>query len=115
MILVNTYEEFTNAIQKNWQNVSEKYSSYSYGGRDYSPYTTIKGGMWMGTKDTEPTVMVNMRQAREVNKMMNFYNIMAGGVGISSSYYEFASTRIPELYDLKPMIFIVYFGLIMAW
>lgn len=112
MILVDTYEEFSNAVRQNWHNVSASYSGFQNG---VSPYTTLRGGMWMGSKDTKPTVMVNVRQSNMVNQIMNLFTVMASGVGISSSYYEFASTKIPELYDLKAMIFIIYFGLIMAW
>ena len=112
MILVDTYEEFSNAVRQNWHNVSASYSGFQNG---VSPYTTLRGGLWMGSKDTKPTVMVNVRQSNMVNQIMNLFTVMASGVGISSSYYEFASTKIPELYDLKAMIFIIYFGIIMAW
>lgn len=114
MILVNTYEEFSNAVRQNWKNVSLINSRYS-GGQDYSPYASISGGFWMGSKDSAPTVMINIRQPNLAARIMNFYTVMASGVGISSSYYSFASTRIPSLIDLKAMIFIVYFGLIMSW
>jgi ATP-binding cassette subfamily A (ABC1) protein 3 len=114
MILVDTYEEFSNAVRQNWKNISIQNSAYS-SSEQYSPYASINGGFWMGSKDSEPTVMVNIRQPRLVSRMMNFYTVMASGVGISSSYYAFATTRIPSLIDLKPMIFIVYFGLIMSW
>lgn len=111
MLLVDTWEEFSNAVRQNWRNQSSRYNAF----RDYSPYTTLSGGLWMGSDTSEPTVMVNILQGYQANQMMNFYTIMASGVGISSAFYEFASTRIPLLYDLKALIFIIYYGLIMAW
>jgi len=111
MLLVDTYEEFANAVRQNWQNQSSKYSTY----QDYSPYTRLSGGFWMGSESSKPTVMVNIRQGYLANQIFNFYTIMASGVGISSAYYEFASTNIPTLYDTKALIFIIYYGLIMAW
>jgi ATP-binding cassette subfamily A (ABC1) protein 3 len=47
--------------------------------------------------------------------MLNFYNNLVGGVGISASYDEFAVTVIPDLIDISPLMFIIYYGLIMAW
>lgn len=113
MLLVNTYEEFTNAVRENWKNLSAM--NNIPGGIQYSAYATLSGGFWMGSEDSEPTVMINVRNSMKTNQIMNFYTIMASGVGISSSYYEFASTRIPDLFDLKAMIFTIYFGLIMSW
>jgi len=69
----------------------------------------------MGSNNSEPTVMVNVRRPSAVNQIMNLYTIMASGVGISSSYYGFATTAIPALLDFKALIFIVYYGLIMSW
>lgn len=112
MILVDTYEEFSNAVRENWKNQSTR---YNVGATNYSPWTTLAGGFWMGSDTSKPTVMVNIRQPDAVNQMMNFYTNMAGGVGISSSYYGFATTSIPALMDFKAIIFIVYYGLIMAW
>jgi hypothetical protein len=47
--------------------------------------------------------------------MLNFYNNLIGGVGISAAYYEFAVTVIPDLIDVSSLMFIIYYGLIMAW
>jgi hypothetical protein len=69
----------------------------------------------MGDSTSKPAVMVNIRSPMKVNQIMNFYTVMSSGVGVSSSYYEFASTKIPNLMELKAFIFIVYYGLIMAW
>lgn len=69
----------------------------------------------MGDDASKPTVMINIGQTFKANKIMNFYSVMAGGVGISASFYEFASTQIPELKNLKAIIFVIYYGLIMAW
>ncbi|KAH6642349.1 hypothetical protein C7974DRAFT_99830 [Boeremia exigua] len=111
MILVDTYEEFSNAVRQNWKNQSAK---YNVGISDYSPWSTLTGGFWMGSNDSEPSVLVNIRRPDAANQMMNFYSVMASGIGISSSYYEFATTNIPVLIDFNALIFIVYYGLIMA-
>ncbi|KAJ8113658.1 hypothetical protein OPT61_g4255 [Boeremia exigua] len=111
LILVDTYEEFSNAVRENWQNQSAK---YNVGVEDYSPWTTLSGGIWMGSDTSKPTIMVNIRRPELVSQMMNFHTVMASGVGISSSYYGFATTKIPELIDYNALIFIVYYGLIMA-
>ncbi|KAF1926840.1 P-loop containing nucleoside triphosphate hydrolase protein [Didymella exigua CBS 183.55] len=111
MLLVDTYEEFSNAVRQNWKNQTALFGSRF---DHFSPFTTLAGGIWMGSDTSKPTVMVNIRQGPLVNQMMNFYTVMASGVGISSSYYEFASTRIPVTYDMKALIFIVYYGLVMA-
>lgn len=87
-------------------------------GRDdiiYVPATTLYGGLWMGDESSKPTVMVNVLQPNKVHEIMNFYTVMAGGVGISSSFFEFATTQLPPLTDFKALIFIIYYGLIMAW
>lgn len=111
MLLVDTYEDFSNAVRQDWKNQSSKYNTNF----DYSPWTTLYGGFWMGSDTSKPTVMVNINHGYKVNQMMNFYTVMTSGVGISSSYYEFASTKIPNLFDAKALIFIAYYGLIMAW
>ena len=80
-----------------------------------STVTTLSGGLWMGDDTSKPTVMVNIRQPTKVNQIMNFYTVMAGGIGISTSFYEFATTQIPELKNLKVMMFVIIYGLIMAW
>jgi ATP-binding cassette subfamily A (ABC1) protein 3 len=112
MLLVNTYDEFRNSIRVNWDNMTSRYASQ---GINYSPYTTIKGGIWMGDGSSKPTVLVNGVQTDSSNQMMNLFNIMKSGVGISGSYYSFAGTKIPSLIDFKPLTFIVYYGLIMCW
>ena len=114
MILVNTYEEFSNAVRQDWKNASLRASRYS-SGQKYSPFASISGGFWMGSNDSAPTVMVNIRQPNLAARIMNFYTVMASGVGISSSYYGFAVTKLQKLIELKAMIFIVYYGLIMSW
>jgi ATP-binding cassette subfamily A (ABC1) protein 3 len=108
-VFVNTYDEFQAAIRNNWKAVGALSSRYD------SAYTTIRGGVWMGDEKSSPTVLVNVRTTQSSNQMLNMYNILTSGVGISSSYYSFATTKIPSLVDIKPLMFIIYYGLIMAW
>lgn len=112
MILVNTYEEFRNSIRDNWKNASARYASQSM---EYAPYTNIKGGIWMGDRSSKPTILVNARTTASPNQILNWFNVMSSGVGVSASYYEFAETKIPSLIDIQPLMFIIYYGLIMAW
>jgi ATP-binding cassette subfamily A (ABC1) protein 3 len=118
MIIVNTYDEFRNSIQASWKNSSIRAASEGYSvsyGSDYAPYTTIKGGIWMGDSFSKPAVLVNARTASSPSQILNWFDVMSSGVGISGSYYEFAGTKIPSLIDIKPLMFIIYYGLIMAW
>jgi len=116
LLLVDTYEQFENAVQNNRKEIAEINSGYSsYGYRDYSPATTLKGGVWMGDANSKPTVMVNTHRADLSSQMLNMFNVMRSGVGISASYYSFAKTDIPNLVNIKPFLFIIYYGLIMAW
>ncbi|KAF2024589.1 P-loop containing nucleoside triphosphate hydrolase protein [Setomelanomma holmii] len=109
LLLVNTYDEFHEAVRNNWK---AQAAQYTYD--DYQPYTTIDGGVWMGDEKSEPTVLVNARRVDSSNHMLNMFNVMRSGVPISASYYSFAQTKIPSLIDTKPLMFIIYYGLIMA-
>jgi ATP-binding cassette subfamily A (ABC1) protein 3 len=111
-LLVNTYDEFRNSINNNWKAVSEYYGQSGY---QSSAFATLKGGVWMGDDTSKPTVLVRAQNVGSPNQMLNMLNVMTGGVKISASYYSFASTKIPELIDIKPLMFIIYYGLIMAW
>ncbi|KAF2825651.1 P-loop containing nucleoside triphosphate hydrolase protein [Ophiobolus disseminans] len=113
-ILVNTYDEFRSAIHNNWAALAKKRIQSSALEDDYSPSTSLKGGVWMGDDKSGPTVLVNARRVDSSNQMLNIYNIMKSGVPMSGSYYSFASTTIPQLIDFKPLMFIIYYGLIMA-
>ncbi|KAH8716914.1 hypothetical protein GQ44DRAFT_829766 [Phaeosphaeriaceae sp. PMI808] len=111
MLLVNTYDEFRETIRNNWKALAEGYTEDI---RDYSPFTTIDGGIWMGDEKTRPTLLVNARRVDSSNQILNIYNIMANRVPIAASYYPFARTTIPSLIDIKPLMFIIYYGLIMS-
>jgi ATP-binding cassette subfamily A (ABC1) protein 3 len=115
LLLVNTYDEFRSAVQGNWRAWAALYSQHGSSQSSYTPPTTIEGGIWMGDEGSSPTILVNMGSTRSSNQMLNMYNILTSGVGISASYYSFATTKIPSLIDVKPLMFIIYYGLIMAW
>jgi ATP-binding cassette subfamily A (ABC1) protein 3 len=112
LLLVNTYDEFRYAINNNWKAVAEYYSGSTY---STAVVTTLNGGVWMGDDSSKPTVLVRAQSVNSPNQMLNVLNVMKSGVKISASYYSFASTKIPELIDLNPLMFIIYYGLIMAW
>ncbi|KAI4950383.1 hypothetical protein J4E91_004265 [Alternaria rosae] len=111
LLIVDTYEEFAQAVQNDWKELVAR-PRYSFGGG--FPITEIRGGIWMGDSSTSPTIMGDISGGAAMQQMLNFYNVMAGGVGISSSYNEFASTVIPSLIASDPTMFIIYYGLIMA-
>lgn len=111
-MLVDTYDEFSHAVNENWKNMTAKYGE---GIADYTPYTTLSGGLWLGDDTSKPTVLVNIGAPYKVTELMNFYTVMSSGIGISSSFFPFASTKIPNLTDMKALIFVIYYGLIMAW
>jgi ATP-binding cassette subfamily A (ABC1) protein 3 len=112
LLIVDTYEEFAQAVQNNWKELVAHPRYSSDGG---FPITEIRGGIWMGDSSTNPTIMGDISGGAAMQEMLNFYNVMAGGVGISSSYNEFASTVIPTLIASEPLGFIIYYGLIMTW
>ena len=112
MRLVDTYSEFQDAIQYDWRRQAARYGSRF---SDYSPYTMVAGGVWMGDETSKPTVLVNAMNVLSPSQMMNMYNVINSGVPISSSYYSFAKTKIPSLIDTKPLMFIIYYGLILSW
>jgi ATP-binding cassette subfamily A (ABC1) protein 3 len=114
LLLVNTFDEFRNSIQNNWKAVQERDSRSSYYS-GYQPYATLQGGVWMGDDTSKPTVLVNGQMINSPLQMLNMFNVMTSNVGISASYYSFASTQIPSMIDIKPLSFIIYYGLIMAW
>jgi ATP-binding cassette subfamily A (ABC1) protein 3 len=111
LLLVDTYTEFRNAINDNWKDMAEYFSGVS----TPTVFTTLKGGVWMGDDNSKPTVLVKAQSVNSPNQMLNVFNVMKSGVKISGSYYSFASTSIPALVDMKPLMFIIYYGLIMAW
>lgn len=111
MLLVNTYDEFSHAVQNNWKAQAERYALED----SFSPYSTLKGGIWLGDKDSTPTIMANARQIDYFGEITNFANLMYSGTPISMAYDNFASTTIPSLIDFTPLMFIVYYGLIMCW
>jgi ATP-binding cassette subfamily A (ABC1) protein 3 len=112
LILVDTYEEFSQMIQSDWKNQSAMpYYKYS----DVVPFTRIRGGVWMGDGASKPTILGKIGDSSAILAVQNLYNNMAGGVGISASYFAFAVTRIPDLIDFLPLTFVIYYGLIMAW
>jgi ATP-binding cassette subfamily A (ABC1) protein 3 len=112
LVLVDTYDQFRASVQDNWDAVDKMYGD---DGWESSPYTTLKGGVWMGDKTSKPTLLVRVQNPDSSVQMMNMLNVMGSGVRISASYYSFAATKIPALIEVKSLMFIIYFGLIMAW
>ncbi|ORY15442.1 hypothetical protein BCR34DRAFT_477845 [Clohesyomyces aquaticus] len=94
-ILVDTYEEFSTFLQKNRSAYFG--SSYAY--------------IWVGDK---PTIAFNAGEAAEALKSNNLLSNWLSNVPISAGYSQFPSTTMPSVYNLKPLMFMIYYGLIMA-
>ncbi|KAF1844873.1 P-loop containing nucleoside triphosphate hydrolase protein [Cucurbitaria berberidis CBS 394.84] len=109
LLLVNTYDEFSHAVQNNWKVQAAK-STY----KGYSPFTSLRGGIWLGDDNSAPTLLANLRQIKQFSQLTNFLDIMVGGVPISMAYDTFALTAIPDLFNFRALMVIIYFGLIMC-
>lgn len=105
-IVVNTFEEFQ-------QNVKDQQSRNNDRTTYYSEYSSVStdGGAWLADP---PTVLFNVQNARSGLYMQNVLDNMLSGVPISSAYDSFPYTRIPDVFDIRPLEFMLYFGLIMA-
>ncbi len=109
--MVNTYEEFTQAIQTS-QNLIEKLLP-----AEVAAYlgTTLQGGFWVGDATSKPTILGNIDEVYDFTQMINVLDILTTGVRIASSYSNFPPTFLPDLIDFVALPFIIYFGLIMCW
>ncbi|KAF2006147.1 P-loop containing nucleoside triphosphate hydrolase protein [Amniculicola lignicola CBS 123094] len=92
---VDTYDEFKQYIE------------------DHHASWGVAGGVWLGDN---PTIAYNGQVVwlRSPMLMQNFINNIITGVSIDVGFADFATTEIPALFDLKPLIFMIYYGLIMA-
>ncbi|PVH98722.1 P-loop containing nucleoside triphosphate hydrolase protein [Periconia macrospinosa] len=102
--IVESVDEIVELLKKQ-QTTSGGYG-YGYGSR------SVEGGIWLG--DDNPTVYTLVTGAGYTQQMMNFFNNLASGVPISSYYQKFADQTIPAFLDYKPLIFLLYYGLILA-
>ncbi|KAJ4289655.1 hypothetical protein N0V90_010984 [Kalmusia sp. IMI 367209] len=114
LVMVNTYDEFVKKIkisQDAYTNVfGNVRSDVSY--TDYQD-VQVNGGLWMGTGD-EAIVAANVQAADDMVNMLNFLDNMITGVPISTGYSEFATQTTPDIFLYEPLMFIIYYGLIMA-
>jgi ATP-binding cassette subfamily A (ABC1) protein 3 len=72
----------------------------------------LAGGLWLGD-DNAPVVFSSAR-AVVATRMLNLLNNILSGVGISASYDEFDEQVLPTTFDVKAVLFVIYYGLIMA-
>jgi ABC-type multidrug transport system ATPase subunit len=107
LTVVDTFEEFSQYIKRE----QEKTVDDSYGG-SYS-YVSTDGGAWLADP---PTIMFNVQRnwGHGDLLMQNFLNIALSGVPISAAHSSFPETDLPDTYDFKAILFLVYYGLIMA-
>jgi ATP-binding cassette subfamily A (ABC1) protein 3 len=84
--------------------------------KDTVPYSesaaNLTGGLWLGD-DNAPVVFSSAR-AVIATRMLNLLNNILSGVGISASYDEFDEQVLPTTFDVKAVLFVIYYGLIMA-
>lgn len=112
LVMVNTYEDFVSKIKL--------YQDYNSAGFDYGSLPSnfsyrdimVDGGLWMG--DDGAIVAANVESPREVVIMLNFLDNIVTGVPIAAGYSYFPTETPPPIYNFRPLIFIVYYGLIMA-
>jgi ATP-binding cassette subfamily A (ABC1) protein 3 len=101
LVLVNTLDEFTKVIE-GLQTLPSEYGYYG---------TWNSGGIWVGDK---PAVVYNGQTGDSSIQMQNFLNVVMSGVPISTAYSRFPTVDIPEIFNFKPLLFILYYGLISA-
>lgn len=114
LVMVNTYDEFVQKI-KLLQVVNS--GSYYGTGPDHISYedyerAQISGGLWMG--DEIPIVAADGQSIEGTSSMLSFLDNLITGVPISTGYIGFASQVFPDIYSANPLMFVVYYGLIMA-
>lgn len=102
LIMVNSLEELTDKIKES-QKASDGYSYFT---------NRFDGGLWLA--DGEQTVVVPVQQANSASQMLNFFNVMLSGVNISSGYSQFGDQQMPDVFEYKPLLFMIYYGLILA-
>ncbi|KAF2688847.1 P-loop containing nucleoside triphosphate hydrolase protein [Lentithecium fluviatile CBS 122367] len=100
--IMNSYEEMLRNISE-----SQMMSTFAM---DAAYYTT--GGLWL-EDENEPVVVVSSR-ADQAMEVMNLLNNMVSDVNISTGYSQFGDQTMPEIYDFKPILFMIYYGLILA-
>jgi ATP-binding cassette subfamily A (ABC1) protein 3 len=100
--VINSYDEMLKNISD-----SQK-STVSY----LQSAASINGGLWLGDDD-EPVIFINVL-ANQASNMLNLLTNIVSGVDISTGYYQFGQQQMPPVYDVKPMLFMSYYGLIMA-
>jgi ATP-binding cassette subfamily A (ABC1) protein 3 len=100
LVLVDTLDQFTKYIN-GLQTMSSELSYNAW----------FEGGVWMGDK---PAVVYNAQTQDAGIAMQNFFNVVKTGVPISTAYESLPSAFIPQVIDFKPLLFILYYGLISA-
>ncbi|KAF2660232.1 P-loop containing nucleoside triphosphate hydrolase protein [Lophiostoma macrostomum CBS 122681] len=93
--VVDTFDYFSQSVRQ-WQEIGS---------------SDVLGGIWLG--DT-PTVLYHVESPWYGLYMQNILNVALSNVPIAAEYSTFPSTSMPRVYDLKVLMFMIYFGLIMA-
>lgn len=115
LVMVNTYDDFVKKIQ-----AYQDYQSGTYLSSSSSRYSSgisykdvsIDGGLWMG--DDGPIAASSVQSTGDPSIMLNFLTNLITGVPIAAGFSPFPTEAQPSIYDYRPLIFTVYFGLIMA-
>jgi ATP-binding cassette subfamily A (ABC1) protein 3 len=93
LVLVDTYDQYAAYLKVN------------------HTASAVYGGIWVGEN---PTIAYNSWNVNIGVRTQNFLNNYLSNVPISATYSSFVMTDIPVVYDLKALMFIIYYGLIMA-
>jgi len=110
LVLVDTLEQFKKVIEtKQKPSILSYFNSY---GSDSGTYDD--GGIWLGDEKNPPAVMYNAGSGNggSALAMQNFLNNMLSDVPISSSYQILPEVTLPSIFDYKPLLFLLYSGLI---
>jgi ATP-binding cassette subfamily A (ABC1) protein 3 len=100
--VVDSYEAMVKNISDS-QNPSRESNFYS---------RSTLGGLWLG--DDEAPIMFLSQRTNRASITLNVLTNIASGVDVSTGYYEFGEEVTPSIYDIKPTLFIIYYGLILA-
>lgn len=113
LVMVNTYEEFIARI-KVFQDPHQLLSNppADLPANSSSEGRKIDGGIWI---DDDATILAtNIDHPENAARMLNFLDNLLTDVPIATGYSSFSTTPPPHIFVQSALIFIVYYGLIMA-
>ncbi|KAF2016665.1 P-loop containing nucleoside triphosphate hydrolase protein [Aaosphaeria arxii CBS 175.79] len=71
-------------------------------------------GLWLDENDPTVMILAGDYDYRFIAGTMNFFNMMLSNVKISAGFYNFAYNALPVMYKFDPLIFTVYYGILLC-